>query len=166
MSENALPPTPPVPTPASGSAHRVRWLRPLMLSAIFLSGLLVGVGITLLAVRQGMLYGIHHPEEMPVRVVARLRRPLSLSDEQADRIESIIRQRQVHLQEIRRRYQPEVEAELEQIYQQIRESLDDQQRERWDQMYTRLRETWIPPLPKPAAMSDLSFALPVLAEEC
>jgi hypothetical protein len=83
-----------------------------MLSAIFLSGLLVGVGITLLAVRQGMLYGIHHPEEMPVRVVARLRRPLSLSDEQADRIESIIRQRQVHLQEIRRRYQPEVEAEL------------------------------------------------------
>jgi hypothetical protein len=37
----------------------------------------------------------------------------------------------------------------------IWESLDDQQRERWDQMYTRLRETWIPPLPKPAAMSEI-----------
>jgi hypothetical protein len=125
-----------------------------MLAAIFLSGLLVGVGLTLMAVRQGVLYGIHHPEELPVRVAARLRRPLSLSDQQADRVEAIIRQRQSQLQEIRRRFQPEVEAELEQVYQQVREILDDQQRERWDQIYTRLRETWIPPLPKPAAMPE------------
>jgi len=125
-----------------------------MLAAIFLSGLLVGAGLTLMAVRQGVLYGIHHPEEMPVRVAARLRRPLSLSDQQADRVQAIIRERQSQLQEIRRRFQPEVEAELEQVYQQIREILDDQQRERWDQIYTRLRETWIPPLPKPAAMPE------------
>ncbi|MCL4202872.1 MAG: hypothetical protein KJ000_10265 [Pirellulaceae bacterium] len=129
-------------------------MRPLMLAAIFLSGLLVGAGLTLMAVRQGVLYGIHHPEEMPVRVAARLRRPLSLSDQQADRVQAIIRERQSQLQEIRRRFQPEVEAELEQVYQQIREILDDQQRERWDQIYTRLRETWIPPLPKPAAMPE------------
>ncbi len=154
MSENASLPTSPAPTPAPRATARGRWLRPLMLAAIFLSGLLVGVGLTLMAVRQGVLYGIHHPEELPVRVAARLRRPLSLSDQQADRVEAIIRQRQSQLQEIRRRFQPEVEAELEQVYQQVREILDDQQRERWDQIYTRLRETWIPPLPKPAAMPE------------
>jgi hypothetical protein len=154
MSENAFPQTPPVQPPADAAARRGRWLRPLLLTAIFLSGLLVGVGVTLIAVRQGMLYGIHHPEQMPVRVAARLRRPLSLNDQQAGRIESIVRHRQSHLQEIRRRFQPEVEAELEQVYQEIREILDDRQRERWEQIYTRLRETWIPPLPKPAAMPE------------
>jgi len=110
------------PRPIAAAA-RGRWLRRLMLAVIFLSGLMAGVGVTLLAVRQGVLYGIHHPEEMPERVAARLRRPLNLSDQQADRVEAIIQQRQTHLQEIRRRFQPEVEAELEQVYAEIRELL-------------------------------------------
>lgn len=154
MSETSSPPMPPSQTPASGAGQRRGWLRPLLLSMIFLSGLLVGVGLTLMAVRHGVLYGIHHPEEMPVKVTSRLRRPLSLSDEQAAQVESIIRQRQERLQDIRRRFQPEVEAELELVYQEIREILNDQQRQRWDRMYENLKQTWIPPLPEPKAVGE------------
>jgi hypothetical protein len=156
MTENVASSRSSVQSQPIAAAARGRWLRLLMLAVIFLSGLVAGVGVTLLAVRQGVLYGIHHPEEMPARVATRLRRPLNLSDQQAERIEAIIQQRQTHLQEIRRRFQPEVEAELEQVYAEIRELLDDQQRERWEQIYTHLRQTWIPPLPKPARMPGRS----------
>ena len=151
MNENTSLPTLPVHSRPVAAAARGRWLRLLMFAAIFLSGVVVGLGATLLAVRQGVLYGIHHPEEMPVRIATRLRRPLNLNDRQARQIAAIIRQRQTHLQEIRRRFQPEVEAELERIYEDVREILDAQQRERWQQIYSRLRQTWIPPLPKPEA---------------
>jgi hypothetical protein len=154
MSEETVPQDLPIHPLASEGARPRRWLRLALLLVIFFSGLVVGVGVTLLAVRQGMLYGIHHPEEMPVRVARRLRGPLNLSDQQAGEIESIIRQRQSHLQEIRRRFQPEVEAELEQVYEEIGKILDDAQRERWEQIYTHLRETWNPPLPKPQGLEE------------
>ena len=127
---------------------RRRWWVHLLLSlVIFASGGAVGVGVTLIVLRNGVLYALHHPREMPVKIAAGMRRPLRLSDEQVRQVERILSQRQQVLQDIRRRVQPEVEAELDRVEQQVAEVLDNQQRERWHEHFTRLRGIWLPPLP-------------------
>ena len=57
----------------------------LMMLIIFLSGAIVGTGGALLAVRQHVLHKIHHPQEVPDTVAARLQRKFDLEDHQAQR---------------------------------------------------------------------------------
>lgn len=140
-SAAALPPTaipPPPPRP------RRRWLRWLLWLTVFGSGFVIGAGMTLIGVRQGMLEAIHHPETMPRKVAQRLRRPLQLSEDQVQRIEQIVRARQQSLQQIRIRVQPEVEAELDVIDREIAQVLNETQRVKWQKLFDQLRRTWLP----------------------
>ena len=141
----------PLPSPATASlpapGRRRRWLRIVLSAVIFVSGAVVGTGATLLVIRHQLLYALYHPDEMPTRVAARLRRALRLSEEQAEQIQTILVQRQQSLQTIRRRVQPEVEAELDQIEQQISAVLNEPQRQSWQQQFAGLRGTWLPPVP-------------------
>jgi hypothetical protein len=127
--------------------RRRRWLRVVLWLVIFGSGLLVGTGLTLIAVRRGVLQAIHHPEQMPTNVSRRLQRTLDLDNQQTTQIREILRRRQVDLEEIRVRYQPEIEAQLDLIRAEIGQVLDDQQRETWYQIFDNKRRIWIPPLP-------------------
>jgi hypothetical protein len=126
-----------------------RWLRLLLAAVIFLSGIAVGVGVSLIVVRNRLVFAIHHPDEMPAVIAARLRRPLKLSDEQVQEVQRILSERQRALQELRRRVQPRVEAELDEVERQIAQVLDDQQQERWQRLSQHLRGTWLPDLPPP-----------------
>jgi hypothetical protein len=128
--------------------HR-RWVRLLLALVVFLSGVGVGVGGALIVVRNRVLHAIHHPDEMPALLAVRLRLRLRLSDEQVQRVEAIFTQRQRALQDIRRRVQPDVEAELERVEQQVAAVLDEQQRQAWQRHFQQLRDTWLPALPLP-----------------
>jgi F0F1-type ATP synthase delta subunit len=121
--------------------------------AIFGSGLVVGGAGALLTLRQQLLRAIHHPDEAPARIAARLRSKLALSDQQAERVEQILRERQGKLEAIRRRVQPEVMAELRLLEQQVGATLDETQRTQWEARLRELRETWTPPLPDEPAPS-------------
>jgi hypothetical protein len=126
---------------------RRRWLRIVLWLVIFGSGLLVGTGLTLIAVRRGVLQAIHHPEQMPTNVSRRLQRTLDLDDQQTQQVREILRRRQVDLEQIRVRYQPEIEEQLDLIRAEIGEVLDDQQRNAWYRIFDNKRRIWIPPLP-------------------
>jgi hypothetical protein len=130
-------------------------VRLLLWAVIFGSGFFVGTGVTLIAVRNGLLQAIHHPERMPVNVANRLKRPLRLSDQQVREIQAILRQRQQSLEELRGRVQPELMEELDLIEQQIAEVLNEDQRVTWKKMFDRMRRVWVPPLPpQPASGSE------------
>ena len=126
---------------------RRRWVRLILWCIIFGSGFVAGTGLTLIAVRQGMLQAVHHPEAMPAKLANRLRRPLSLDDRQVDQITGILRQRQRALEQIRGRIQPELIEELDALDEQIAGVLNADQRERWNTLSEKLRATWIPPMP-------------------
>jgi hypothetical protein len=143
-------------TPHQLQRPRRRWLRVILWLVIFGSGLFVGTGLTLMAVRRGMLEAIHHPEKMPANLANRLRRPLRLSDEQAEQVEQILSQRQVALEAIRVRYQPEIEQQLDRIEAEIADVLDEKQREAWYRMFDNKRRIWIPPLPSDGDADDTS----------
>jgi hypothetical protein len=104
----------------------------------------------LLVLRRGVLITLQNPEAIPKHLSTHLRRKLDLSDQQTAQVEDIFRQRQVVLQNIRRRVQPEIEVQLDQVEKEISSVLDDRQRAKWQQDFRELRRTWIPPLPPPA----------------
>jgi hypothetical protein len=117
----------------------------LLSCVIFSSGGVVGVGGTLIAIRNGLLYRIHHTEEMPVRVAARLRQRLRLNDQQTRQVAEILRQRQTAFQDLWTRAQPEIDR----VEQDIAAVLNDQQRVRWHRDVAHLRATWFPAGPPP-----------------
>jgi len=123
------------------------WIRLVLYVVIFLSGGVVGVGGALFVIRARVLHAVHHPDEMPKLIAKRLQGVLALDDEQTQKIGVVLQERQSALQEIRSRYQPEVEAELEKVDEQISEILDKDQRAEWRERFQVLRETWVPPIP-------------------
>ncbi|MHB8900235.1 MAG: hypothetical protein ACYC6Y_15910 [Thermoguttaceae bacterium] len=123
------------------------WLRLFLYLVIFVSGGLVGAGGGLLIIRSGALFAVHHPEAMPARIVDRIDSSLSLSDPQRRQVESILRERQRAIQEIRVEFQPRVEEELDRLEADVSAVLDPVQREKWQRRIDYLRRTWLPPLP-------------------
>jgi hypothetical protein len=130
--------------------RRRLWIGVLLSLVIFVSGGLAGMGTTLIVSRNRVLYAIHHPEQMPSLIAARMRGKLNLSEEQVLQVETILGRRQLAIQAIRRQFQPQVERELDRVEEEIAQVLDDQQRARWHEHFGQLRHTWIPePPPAP-----------------
>ncbi len=131
--------------------HRPRrWLNWLLMLVLFLSGLGIGAGGTLIVVRNRILQAFHHPEKAPRQIAERLRSRLNLSDTQASQVEAIVRTHQVELRKIRRAVQPRVEEQLTQVEEEIGRVLDDGQRVKWHEIIAYLRKVWIPARPTEA----------------
>lgn len=128
-------------------ARRRIWLSVLLTLVVFVSGLVVGVGGTLIAVRHEMLRVVHNPQEAPARIAAHLRSKLGLSDEQTRQVEAVVARRQAALQAIRHLVQPQVEAELDQAANEIGQILNESQRQDWDAMVAKIRQNWLPTQP-------------------
>jgi hypothetical protein len=135
---------PPVEPRSARPRPAARWL---LWAVIFCSGTVVGAGAALIFVTKSVLWSLHHPDQMPARITARLRSKLDLDEQQTQRVESILRERQAALQAIRRRTQPEVEAELDRLETQIADVLNDRQRGNWRRNFQALRQRWVPPVP-------------------
>ncbi len=138
--------TDPIQMPVAPRRRRP-WLRLLLYLVIFVSGAVVGAGGTVLAMRRGALFAVHHPDEMPARIAARMAKVLSLSDDQTVQVERTLQERKTALQSIRREFQPQVEEQLDLLEQQVSTVLTDQQRETWHARIAHLRRTWVPKLP-------------------
>lgn len=136
----------PLPMP-----RRRRWLSWLLAVVIFVSGVVVGGGLAVALIHNRVLAALHHPEQAPERITQRLRRTLSLSDEQTAQVQAILHKRQQTLQEIRRRVQPEVETQIDEVEREVADVLTPEQRERWHRLLEQLRATWLPPMPPPAS---------------
>ncbi len=123
------------------------WKQALLSLIIFASGAIVGTCTTLILIRQQVHHRIHHPEEMPGKIAARMQRKLDLSNEQTEQVQAILTERQQAIQQIRREFQPQLEAELNQMQEQVAHLLDDSQRMAWQAWFQDLRATWIPSAP-------------------
>ncbi len=152
MSET-FPPEYPTAMELPPAPRRRRWLSLVLAVVVFASGFAAGAGTSVVVIHNRLLRAIRHPELGPERITNRLRRSLELSDAQATKVEAILRQRQVALQDIRRRVQPEVEAQIDLVEKEVDDVLRPEQKQKWHEMLKQLRATWLPPAP-PAAKSD------------
>jgi hypothetical protein len=106
-----------------------------------------GGGLTVIVAVHRIFYAVHHPNEVPARITKYLTRRLALSPDQSKQVEAIIAARQARLQAIRRDVQPRVEMELNGLRQEIGNVLTPDQRSRWDEIFDKAIDTWMPPPP-------------------
>jgi hypothetical protein len=138
-----------VPPPAAVVPRRPRrrWVSVLLYLVLFASGIVIGSGVTLIITYKVVHYRLRHPEQFPDRAVARLKKPLDLSNQQAAEVRLIMRSHLVRLQALRRQWQPQLEAELDSLEKDVAAALKPEQAEKWHTIARERRQSWLPPRP-------------------
>ena len=123
------------------------WLSVVLGLVIFVSGAVVGGGVTLLVAVNQVREMVMHPEKAPGRIVARLRSRLNLNDEQAGQVEQIVKRHQAAIVDIRREVQPQVLRQLDEFEREVGDVLTPDQQKKWHGLLGGLRTRWVPPMP-------------------
>ena len=127
---------------------RRSWIKSLILALIvFLAGGVAGGAGTLMFIHRHLGDFIRHPEEAPRKLMPILKRRLGLDEDQAVKIEAVIREHHRKLLEIRYETAPRVRTEIDAIHTEVAEILTPKQRELWDRRMTQLTDFWFPTLP-------------------
>jgi hypothetical protein len=135
-------------TPTLPATRTRGWVRWVLMFVIFVSGFALGAYAAGIVIRSAVIESIKTPEIVPPRIAARLRRLLDLTDEQTEQVTAILEERRLAIQSIRREFQPQIEAELDQAQTGIAAVLSDEQRGHWQRHFTEMRALWMPPVPK------------------
>ena len=143
-------------TPASALARpRRRWIRTALLALIiFVSGVLVGGGLTFKFITTGFKRFFQEPEALAESITHRMKKRLDLTDEQAVQVRRIILERNKALQSLRKEVQPKLEAEIERTRREVTAVLTPEQARKWEKRFRHFSKYWLPsppghPLPDP-----------------
>ncbi len=119
-----------------------RVITPLLLVIIFISGALVGAGLTVVYRSQQPPRPRRSTEQIRDRLTHRIAERLDLSKQQTAQARGIIEQRLVELKELRRQIQPQMEAQAAILHSKLEPLLDDRQKALWDELYAELFARW------------------------
>ena len=111
---------------------RKRWQLIVLCAGIFVCGGLVGSSLTASTMHRFMVRNLRNPDEVPIRMLSRMRRDLDLSDEQAEKVLPILRSKHQALAGFFR-------ATLDSAHAEVRVLLDDDQAAKWDAKTERMR---------------------------
>lgn len=134
-----------------------RWLRLFAILLIFLSGGVVGAVSGGLWMRDRMISMIQHPEQVPDRVLPRIRSVLSLSDEQARTVEESVRRRHAAMESLRAETYPKQLAEFKAMQSEVAEVLTPEQRSKWSSLSDSVEQRYLPVQPVGPPPADLIF---------
>ena len=124
-----------------------RWRTVFLLTVIFLAGIAVGTAGTVTLAIHGLQKAIKNPRMVPERATLRLSRLLDLDEQQTADVRRSLSELQERLFEIRSTVYPEVQAEIARSRQEISDVLNEQQRAKWDKIFSRVRDRWMLPPP-------------------
>ena len=139
---------PDLPAPLATSPRRRFWSHAMLVLVVFISGSVVGSSLTLIldkAPPENRPMPGGPPTDLAKQIVLRWRDKLELTDEQADKIFQIVKERQEALNELRHEIEPQFAAELATMREQIDEVLDDDQQKKWHEIMKSIRERYQPP---------------------
>lgn len=122
------------------------WLKTLSLSLVLLvSGGVIGAGFTLIVVLHRVQVMIKNPELFATQATKRLTSALDLSEEQARRVNAILREHQDDIRDIRREVRPQIDRQLDLLREDIARELTPEQAKRWRAFIAKKRRVWMPP---------------------
>ena len=155
-------PVPPAPAPAPPVAiasppprRSRRWLTVLLCVLIFLAGGVAGAGAMALHTVRRVQEAVRHPEVIPERIVARLRRPLGLDAQQELQIRAVLARRQAALLDARAEALARAQPEFEGIESDIAAMLRPEQKDLWSKLYRRFLRDWAPRGPTNAELQRM-----------
>ena len=127
---------------------RRRWVWPVLLAlVIFVSGVLVGGGLTFKIITSGFKRSFQDPEVSAERITNRMKRRLDLTDEQFVQVRRIILEQQKAFQSMRKQVRPQLEAQIEKTRQELAAVLTPEQARKWEKRFGHFLKFWLPPQP-------------------
>jgi hypothetical protein len=144
MSEMPATPLPPAAPPVTPPRRSRPWLTVLLCILIFLAGSVAGAGAMAVHATRRFREAVRHPEVIPERIVARLRRPLDLDPQQALQIQAILVRRQASLLEARAEALQRARPDFEGIEADIAAMLRPEQVDIWHKLYRKFLDDWVP----------------------
>ena len=118
---------------------------PYVEAALFLfCGFVMGAGVTVFIMNNSIREFWTRPEKLPDRLLTRMDNNLGLSDAQHEAAARIIHEHFEAFNDIRSRFYPEIQSELDRMRNDIAAILSDEQRALWEEKFDNLREKWQP----------------------
>jgi hypothetical protein len=130
-------------TPRSGKPGK--WKSVLLGLVILCSGIIIGAGLTGVFIHTIAQNAIRHPEIIPEHAAERMRKKLSLTEDQTRTVKRIMIGHQKNIQEIRREFQPRIDAELDGVRDEVSAVLGPEKAAKWTPKFDELRKLWLPP---------------------
>ena len=123
---------------------RRRWVLTILLAlVIFVSGALVGGGLTFKIIASRFKGFFQDPEVAAERITHRMKRRLDLTDAQVVQVQRIILERQKALQSLRKKVWPELEAQIEKTRQELSAVLTPEQARKLEKEFSHFRKFWL-----------------------
>ena len=127
---------------------RRRWVWPVLLAlVIFVSGVLVGGGLTFKIITSGFKRSFQDPEVSAERITNRMKKRLDLTEEQVVQVRRIILEQQKAFQSMRKQVRPQLEAQIEKTRQELAAVLSPEQARKWEKRFGQFLKFWLPPQP-------------------
>ncbi len=101
-------------------------------AGIFVCGVLVGSFATAGMMHRFMVKGLRNPDQVPVRMVERMRSHLDLTDEQAEKVLAILKGKHETMARTFR-------ETFASAHEEVRELLNEEQAAKWDEKVARMR---------------------------
>jgi hypothetical protein len=125
---------------------RRRWVWPVLLAlVIFVSGVLVGGGLTFKIITSGFKRSFQDPEVSAERITNRMKKRLDLTDEQVVQVRWIILEQQKAFQSMRKQVRPQLEAQIEKTRRELAAVLTPDQARKWGKRFNLFLKFWLPP---------------------
>jgi hypothetical protein len=125
---------------------RRRWVWTILLAlVIFVSGVLVGGGLTFKVITSGFKRSFQDPAVSAERITHRMKKQLDLTDKQAVQVHRIFFEQQKAFQSLRKQVRPQLEAQIEKTRQELAAVLTPEQARKWEKRFGRFMKFWLPP---------------------
>jgi hypothetical protein len=125
---------------------RRRWVWPVLLAlVIFVSGVLVGGGLTFKIITSGFKRSFQDPEVSAERITNRMKKRLDLTDEQVVQVRRIILEQQKAFQSMRKQVRPQLEEQFEKTRRELAAVLTPDQARKWEKRFRHFLKFWLPP---------------------
>jgi len=122
-----------------------RWKLAFFGLVILIAGVVIGTGLTLITVRQRQRHFLVGLEAVNEQMIRGLQHTLELTPSQQTKIEAIITNHIEALRKIREQARPQIAKEMNQLYEEVRNILDERQQIIWDQQILQLQNRlWQP----------------------
>ncbi len=141
-------------TPPGGQRS---WLRIFTLSIIFISGGIVGFAVGGYWMRDRMNFMIRHPQQVMEKLFPQLQSELGLNDEQARKVEEIMRQRYASMESVRAEFVPKQMAEFEVLNNEVAQILNPEQKSKWSKIVRGAEKRHMPVSPENMPAPDMIF---------
>jgi hypothetical protein len=133
---------------------RRRWVWPVLLAlVIFVSGVLVGGGLTFKIITSGFKRAFQDPEVSAERITNRMKKRLDLTEEQVVQVRRIILEQQKAFQSMRKQVRPQLEAQIEKTRRELATVLTPEQARKWEKRFNHFLKFWL--LPEGSHAPDL-----------